>query len=223
MKEVKCGMVEDLFDSYREQLTSDETSAMIKTHLSECAGCRKKYADFSHLREEEENKEKNKEEKFQKKLLTYRRCGIGILIGAIVSVITVVALGIIFLLLVFFGGPPYITKDAAKYEAAMQRYDNIQCGFAVFPDKIAAEAKVEEFYFSYQDTWDDPTCEVFLQCHYPTQVYEKEIQRLEAVERVYGEDKGRSGIVRVFHLFGQPGIRCRRIALTFRFTCIRKV
>lgn len=112
----------------------------------------------------------------------------GIIIGAIVSVITLFALMIIFTILVFFGGPPYVTEDSKDYDIAMHKYDNIQCGFLTFPETIVPEADVKEFYFSYQDTWDDPTCEVFLQCAYTEDMYAKEIARLEGIERIYGED-----------------------------------
>ncbi len=120
--------------------------------------------------------------------LTKKKLRTGIIVGSIVSVITLFALMIIFILLVFFGGPPHITKDVKEYETIMHKYDNIQCGFAAFPEVIAEDAEVKEFYFSYQDTWDDPTCEVFLQCVYTEEDYEKEVERLENVERVYGKD-----------------------------------
>lgn len=120
--------------------------------------------------------------------LTKKKLRIGIIAGSIVSVITLFALMIIWALLFLFGGPPYITREIDEYEMVMHKYDNIQCGFAVFPEVIAEDTEVKEFYFSYQDTWDDPTCEVFLQCIYTEEDYKREMARLENTERVYGED-----------------------------------
>lgn len=113
---------------------------------------------------------------------------IGIAIGAVVGIITLIAVGIIFLLLVFFGGPTEKTTDIAKYEETMSKYPYIQTEFITFPETILASATDTDFYFSFKDTWDDPTCEVFLQCTYDEEDYLSEITRLENAKKICGSE-----------------------------------
>ena len=111
---------------------------------------------------------------------------IGIIIGAVVSVVTLGVLFFIFMLLVLFGGPAERTTDIAKYEETMSKYPNVQTGFISFPETIPESATDAEFYFSFKDTWDDPTCEVFLQCTYDEADYQAEVERLENTKKKYG-------------------------------------
>ena len=93
-----------------------------------------------------------------------------------------------FVYLFLFGGPPKVIKDKDKYAETMHKYTQevvgkVHTGFFVFPQTIpesALESGNEPvFYFSYQDTWDDPTCEVYLKCTYSDEDYAKEIDRLK--------------------------------------------
>lgn len=115
-----------------------------------------------------------------------KKLWIGILIGVIISVITLGALLVIFLLFFLYGGPKQITEEVALYEETMGQYSNVQTGFITFPEEISDNATNVEFYFSYQDTWDDPTCEVFLQCIYEEEEYLTELHRLENACKIYG-------------------------------------
>ena len=116
------------------------------------------------------------------------KLGKGILAGVIVSCITLFAGVIIFFIFVFFGGPAKVTKDISKYEEVLHQYSNIQTGFFVFPEKISENVVDTEFYFSYQDTWDDPTCEVFLQCTYTEEDFKQEVERLENTQKQHEEE-----------------------------------
>lgn len=117
------------------------------------------------------------------------KIGIGIVVGAIVSIITLIGLAIIFLLIALFGGPTQKTTDIAKYEATLKKYPNIQTGFISFPETLPASATDTDFYFSFKDTWDDPTCEVFLQCTYDEKDYLAEVKRLENTKKQYGSEE----------------------------------
>ena len=94
----------------------------------------------------------------------------------------------VFVYLILFGGPPKVIKDENKYAETMHKYTQevvgkVHTGFFVFPQTIpesAFESKSDPvFYFSYQDTWDDPTCEVYLKCTYSDRDYADEIDRLK--------------------------------------------
>ena len=123
---------------------------------------------------------------------------IGIIAGLIIGVITVVAVIFIFILLFFFGGPAKVTKDVDKYEETLAYHSvggegiHVRTEFLVFPDEIPASAfeseEKPEFYFWFKDTWDDPTCEVYLLCNYSEEDYNAEIERLRSVTKVF-EDR----------------------------------
>lgn len=115
-----------------------------------------------------------------------RKLGIGIALGVIISVITLVALFIIFILLVAFGGPADISEDLAEYEERLYKYDNMRTALIVFPDKIAEGVQDSDYYFYYQDTFNSPTVEVYLKCTYDEEGYEKERKRLEEIKKQYG-------------------------------------
>ncbi len=92
MKEIKCGIVEDLFVSYRDGMTTEETKEMLQAHLAECENCREKYAKILLEQEEVEKAEKFKGKQFQQKLLSYRAYGIGFFIGLFLPVLILIGL-----------------------------------------------------------------------------------------------------------------------------------
>lgn len=94
----------------------------------------------------------------------------------------------ILVILFLTGGPPKVTRDVSRYEETMRKYTSevvgtVHTGFFTFPNPIpdsAFENGAEPtFYFSYQDTWDDPTCEVYLKCTYSDEDYASELNRLK--------------------------------------------
>lgn len=115
---------------------------------------------------------------------------IGIVGGVIIGIITVLAILYILLMLFFFGGPPKVTKNVNKYEKTMYKYtaeagskNPVRTGFFIFPETIPESAfeqkEKPDFYYSYQDTIDDPTCEVYLKCTYSEDDYKAELDRIK--------------------------------------------
>ncbi len=122
---------------------------------------------------------------------------IGILIGLGVGAVAIVGVIIVFAYYLFTGGPAQTTNNVDIYEETMHKYTNevvgkVHTGFFSFPTTIPESAfesgSKPEFYFSYRDTWDDPTCEVFLKCTYSDADYAKEIDRLKNGEFELGDD-----------------------------------
>ena len=111
---------------------------------------------------------------------------IGIIVGAILGMVTLITLGIILLLFVFTDGPPDVITGVENYEEALTKYEDMKTGMIVFPEAIPEGASDADFYFSYQFIWDDPDMEVFLQCTYDEETYRKEIMRLENTQKQYG-------------------------------------
>ncbi len=123
------------------------------------------------------------------------KIAVGIIGGIVIGIVTVGAALFVFLMIFFFGGPPKVTKGAEKYEETIRKYTTLErgrvrTGFFVFPETIPTSAfdqeQQPEFYFSYQDTFDDPTCEVYLKCVYSDADYEAEINRIKNEHKAFG-------------------------------------
>ncbi|MBO4903391.1 MAG: hypothetical protein J5518_11415 [Lachnospiraceae bacterium] len=121
----------------------------------------------------------------------------GILIGFGVGAIAVTGAIIVLFYFFFAGGPIQTTDNVELYEETMHKYTNevvgkVHTGFFSFPQTIPESAFANdhkpEFYFSYRDTWDDPTCEVYLKCTYSDTDYAKETDRLKNSEFELGDD-----------------------------------
>lgn len=115
-----------------------------------------------------------------------KKIWIGILIGVIISIVTLVTVFIVCMFLFLFGGPAEVTTDVNQYEEEVERLSGIRTALIVFPEEIPESAQDVDFYFYYKDTWNAPTCEVFLQCTYDEADYRKEIARLENTQKRYG-------------------------------------
>lgn len=111
---------------------------------------------------------------------------VGLILGVLAGILIIVGLITLAIFIVAFGGLPEITTDIAKYEETMTKYSNVQTGFITFPETIPDSATDVDFYFFYQDTFDEPTCEVFLQCTYDEADYRAEVERLENTKKQYG-------------------------------------
>lgn len=109
-----------------------------------------------------------------------------VIIGSILTVITLMSLFIWFLTLVFFGGPPKKSHDVKDYPDIFELRLSSSSGLIVFPEELAEGMTDIDFSYYYRDTWNMPTVSIFLQGTYPTEEYEKEVQRLEKTRKVYG-------------------------------------
>ena len=117
-----------------------------------------------------------------------KKLWIGVLVGAIISILTIATLVVVFFLWFLFGKEPSeITTNIKDYEKAMNKYDCeiIDTAFIVFPEKIPDSVKDTDFYYSYQEGWE-PSVEVYLQCTYDEKDYQAEVQRLENTKKQYG-------------------------------------
>ena len=137
-----------------------------------------------------------------------RKFALGVLIGAAFGCMTLVAVGVIVFLYFLFGGPAEVTRDVFQYEyligrtdavqegrggqaGMLPRHSNIRSGFVVFPDQLLCDEEDAEIYYFYQDTWDDPTVQVFLKCQYDEETYAAEITRLKSLTKLKYEDSDR--------------------------------
>lgn len=128
-----------------------------------------------------------------------RKILIGIFIGLGVGLVTAFGIIVVFIIYFFTGGPVQRNKNVDKYAETMHKYrfevvGKVQTGLFAFPETIpesAFENGAEPvFFFSYKDTWDDPTCEVYLECKYSDADYQMELERLKNDELVLEDHVG---------------------------------
>ena len=108
----------------------------------------------------------------------------GFLIGIGVTFLTLYVLGALFVWLFFTGGPAKVTKDISRYKEIFG-WSTVS-GMLVFPEEVSEEVIDTDFYYSFRDTLNTPTYQIYLQCTYEPKAYEEEIARLENVHKIYG-------------------------------------
>ena len=179
-RKLSCEIVKDLLPSYVDELLSEDVKEAVEEHLAECEDCKNALSDYERKQMEDIKISAEREEKFVKDAKKVKNLVIGIF--------TLIAIFYAFLLLFLFGGPIEKIDGADQYEKTMYKYTQEvvgkpHTGFYCFPVSIPKSAfsdgKEPTFYFSYKDTWDDPTCEVYLECEYSKEDYEKELTRLK--------------------------------------------
>ena len=84
-----CGIIQDLLQSYCDDITGETVSEMIQEHLKNCSECQKKYEEVLAQRQKEEEEEVLRGKSFGQKLRSMRYYLIGIVIGFIVPIATV--------------------------------------------------------------------------------------------------------------------------------------
>lgn len=89
MEKPTCGIIEDLLHSYCDGLTGENVSEMIREHLEECPDCKKKYEDVLMQRQQDEEAEVSRGNIFVQKLKSIRYYLIGIAIGFMLPIVTV--------------------------------------------------------------------------------------------------------------------------------------
>ncbi len=114
----------------------------------------------------------------------------GILIGAVLTIVTL-AVGLFVLVYLFFwGGPAKETRDIEDYEKVLN-YPYIQTAYIVFPEELPEGTLETEFYSYYRDTFGSPTIQTYLKCVYDEETYKEEIRRLENTSKKYANKEKR--------------------------------
>lgn len=109
-----------------------------------------------------------------------------VIIGSVLTIVTLFTLLICFLILVFFGGPPKKSDNYKDYQEIFELRLSSGSGLIVFPEELAESMTDIDFSYYYRDTWNMPTVSIFLQGTYSPEEYAAEVQRLEKTRKVYG-------------------------------------
>ena len=114
----------------------------------------------------------------------------GILIGAALTLVTLVVGLFVLVYLFFWGGPAKETRDIEDYEKVLN-YPYIQTAYIVFPEELPEGTLETEFYSYYRDTFGSPTIQTYLKCVYDEETYKEEICRLENTSKKYANKEKR--------------------------------
>ena len=110
---------------------------------------------------------------------------IGMIIGVVISLITLCTVAIILFFIFISGGSAEIVKDSNKYEETIAGYHNLHSGLITFPEIIPQSARDIDFYSYYREPLGAPVVEIFLQCTYNEEDYHAELQRLEHAQKTF--------------------------------------
>lgn len=91
MERISCGMIQDLLLSYRDGLTGDEVTQMIREHLDECSECQQRYENIKQQYELTDATEVARSNQFGNKLKSIRYYIIGFLIGLMLPILGIFA------------------------------------------------------------------------------------------------------------------------------------
>lgn len=108
----------------------------------------------------------------------------GMLIGIGLMSLTLAVFSTVILWLFITGGPATKTKDITRYSEIFGW--NTMSGMMVFPEEVPEGAEETEFYYYYRDMLFSRTYQIYFQCTYEPEAYQKEIARLEGIHKIYG-------------------------------------
>lgn len=178
-----CSIVEDLLPSYFEGLTNDTTNEMIKEHIKVCDKCKEHKEKILVSNKQLLNNEKEKSNRFKKMLSRYRYQLVGLLLGVILTVVAI--LGSFAFIIAGLNKDSYTeshTADVEKYREFDEYYGISK--LYLFPNaslKKNEEAKIHKYLYNCKGSKVFQTCQIFLECEYSWEAYEKEKKRLTEV------------------------------------------
>ncbi|MBR4102330.1 MAG: zf-HC2 domain-containing protein [Oscillospiraceae bacterium] len=185
-----CDVIKDLLPLYAEDMVSDKSRELIRTHFDECEECRKLYetmmepapkAEFT----KEPAKSFQKYVKKSKRKLVLRVALITAAVVAAVFIARLIAIGglMAFLMLDSALAPIKVDTDVNHYsqymgENAKSEYRN-KWGLdeSIFPLEITADMDVKEYKMVYYNPWDAQYLS-YLTVEYDEAAYAAELERL---------------------------------------------
>ncbi len=191
-----CNLIRDLLPLYCDNVCSKESVEAVQDHISTCEECKSIFAKMQQRVSLEvcmDNSEYEKQQiasmqqvkgKIKKRNTVFGV--IGVLIGIILVVIIIrimVVAGVVVLAVKDGWDDAYTTTDIAEYGdfEEFRGYSKLY----VFPEQISENMDVQGFYYYYADTFLDPTAQIYLECRYDKESYEKELERLREIREEY--------------------------------------
>jgi hypothetical protein len=177
-----CAVIQDLIPLYQDGSVSPRTHEIVAEHLRECPVCRD-FADRANLPPAPDPRSappQNPEIVRYGQRVRSRRRKIALIIGAVLLILLLIiaALGI-FTYKLIMGDPPTVHRDIAEYGqfGDYKRYSNLK----IFPAALPSSARDSQYYYFFQDTFLDPSYQIYLEYTLSAEDYQAEVQRLSQI------------------------------------------
>jgi hypothetical protein len=184
-----CELIQDLLPLYRDRITSPKTNEIIAAHLEECPECRKLFSEPEKpafdLNEEPVEQSPNVVS-YGRRIKARRRKIKSVVAIVIATLLLVIGVMSVFIYYVVWGGPATVTHNAADYGnfEDFKGYSNLY----VFPARLPASMQIQNYYYFYQDTFLDPTYQIYLEYTLSDADYQAEVQRLASITEQHGSE-----------------------------------
>lgn len=180
-KDRECYVILDLLPSYAEGLTSEATNRLVEEHLDKCKKCKEFYEGIQWSRAQEEKREQETGQRFRKLLLRYRYQMLGLLIGIVVTVLMVAGY------IMYFLYDINQTNKAAAHTEQIEDYGTWENYYgiselAIFPAAEMCDGNRMDYYYDCSGSKLYQNCQIYLECQYSKQDYEKEKERLLSID-----------------------------------------
>ena len=185
MQQKECMIVRDLLDSYMEDLTGDNTKVFIEKHLKECSKCKDIFHDLLEEQEEQKAIKSGIDKRLFYKLKRYRYQLLGVFLGFILTIVLI--FGLVFY--VIFANKArnnteVFTNHIEDYGVLEEYYG--YSGLKLFPDKNLMEdsGEILEYVYDCSGTKLHQTCQIYLECEYTVEEFDREKARLQQIKDV---------------------------------------
>lgn len=198
--EYSCGLIRDLLPLYCDEICSQDSAEAVKEHIETCESCRNIYMEIKQgtLRETSLEGALNNIEYEKQQLASMRQVKkklkkrstvigtVGIIIG-ILLVVTVIRVMLVAGVIVFAvqegKKDGYTSTDISEY-GTFEDFRGYS-GLDIFPEQIGSDMEVHGYFYYYADTFLDPTAQIYLECSYDGDSYQREVERLEGIQKEY--------------------------------------
>lgn len=179
-KDRDCYVILDLLPSYAEGLTSEATNQLIEGHLDKCKKCKEFYEEVQLSRAQEEKTQQENGRRFKKLLMRYRYQMLGLILGIVVTVLVVA------------GYTMYLIYDTNQANQASAHTEQIEdygtwenyygiSELVIFPEAEISDGNRMDYYYDCSGSKLYQNCQIYLECQYSKEDYEKEKQRLLSI------------------------------------------
>ncbi len=194
-----CGLIRDLLPLYCDQVCSKDSVEAVQEHISVCGECRRLCGEMKQKSALELSVDSTGYEKKQlksmrevKSKLKKRNTVFGA-VGAVAGILLAVAVirillvaGVIVFAVQEGRKESCTTSDVSEY-GVFEKFDGYS-RLDIFPEQIDAGMEAKEYYYCYADTFLDPTAQIYLECSYTQDSYQRELARLQGIRE---EHKGK--------------------------------
>lgn len=174
-----CEVIRDLLPLYKDGVSNKKSNEIIEEHLKECKECKEYYSAISKSEitlPEPEMIENQGVINYGKRIKKKRK----IIFIVMASIISILLFSVIIMVqLIITGGSPTKTSDIKDYGVFedFKGYSNLY----IFPTKMPESAVIDSYYYYHQDTFLDPTCQIYLEYSLSKADFNAEVARLSKI------------------------------------------